>query len=99
VPTPLRVKLPPELVTLLRGLHPHIKRKVRSALDTILRDPSSGKPLHDELAGYQSFRVGKIRIIYRQREVIEVVAIGPRETIYCETALLLKRSKPIEPGG
>ncbi len=63
-------------------------------MKTILADPSSGKALKDELAGLRSFRVGSFRIIYRAiRNVIEIVAIGPRERIYEETYRLLKREK------
>lgn len=61
---------------------------------TILSDPSSGKALKDELAGLRSFGVGSFRIIYRViRNVIEIVAIGPRERIYEETYRLLKRER------
>lgn len=61
-------------------------------MKTILADPSSGKALKDELAGLRSFRVGTFRVIYRvMRNVVEIVAIGPRERIYEETYRLLKR--------
>ena len=61
-------------------------------MKAILADPSSGKALKEELAGLRSFRVGTFRIIYRvMRNVVEIVAIGPRERIYEETYRLLKR--------
>ena len=61
-------------------------------MKTILHDPSSGKALKDELAGLRSFRAGTFRVIYRvKRNVVEIVAIGPRERIYEETYRLLKR--------
>jgi mRNA interferase RelE/StbE len=89
---PMRVKLPTEVAGRIRNLHPQIKRKIRSAFEAIQADPMSGKQLRGELAAYRSFRVGKIRIIYREKDgIIEIVAIGPREIIYFETALLLKR--------
>lgn len=39
--------------------------------------------LKNELLGLRSFRVSKIRIIYRttKQKVIEVIAVGPRKTI------------------
>jgi mRNA interferase RelE/StbE len=90
----MRIKLLPELTILIRGLHPQIKRKVRSALDAILNEPTLGKQLRGELAEYRSFRVGRIRIIYREKEgIIEIVAIGPREVIYYETTLLLRQPR------
>lgn len=61
-------------------------------MKAILADPSSGKALKEELAGLRSFRVGTFRVIYRvRRNVVEIVAIGPRERIYEETYRLLKR--------
>ena len=91
MPTPMRIKLPLEVAGVVRSLHPNIKRKIRSALETIQADPMSGKQLRGELSGYRSFRVGKLRIIYREKDrIIEVVAIGPHEVIYLETTLLLR---------
>ena len=92
MPPPMRIKLPVEVADLIRNLHPHIKRKIRSALGAIQTDPMSGKQLRGELAAYRSFRVGRIRIIYREKGgIIEIAAIGPREVIYFETTLLLKQ--------
>lgn len=76
---------------MIRGLHPELTRKVRASLELIGNEPVAGKALRDDLAGLRSFRVGRFRIIYRvaARQVIEVVAVGPRRTIYRETARLL----------
>lgn len=88
----MRIKIPREVAELVRNLHPQIKRKIRSALDEICREPASGKQLRGELAAYRSFRIGKIRIIYRENDgIIEIVAIGRREVIYYETTLLLRQ--------
>ena len=76
------------------GMHPALKRKARASLKTTLADPSSGKALKNELAGLRSFRAGTFRVIYRMtRNVVEIVAIGPRGRIYEETYRLLKRGK------
>ncbi len=90
---PYRLRVSGNLAELVRGLHPELKRKVRAGLDLIRTDPAPGKALHDELAGLRSLRVGRFRIIYRvaARRVIELVAIGPRRTIYEETLRLLRR--------
>jgi mRNA interferase RelE/StbE len=82
-----------ELQDLLRGLHPELKRKVRAGLDLTRSDPSAGKELRDELAGLRSLRVGRFRIIYRiaGRRVVELVAVGPRRTIYEETLRVLRK--------
>lgn len=78
---------------LIRGAHPHIKRKLRAALEHIQSEPEAGKVLRDELLGLRSLRIGRLRIIYRVAEsgIIDIVAIGPRRTIYEETFSLVKR--------
>ena len=87
-----RLRVPDEVAELVRGMHPNLKRKTRASLKTILADPSSGKVLKNELAGLRSFKAGNFRIIYRvMRNIIEIVAIGPRQRIYEETYRLLKR--------
>lgn len=73
-------------------MHPDLKRKTRASFETILADPSSGKALKEELSGLRSFRVGTFRIVYRVvSDVVEIVAVGPRERIYEKTYRLLKR--------
>ena len=87
-----KLRVPDSVADLIRGLHPHLKKKIKSSLKIILSNPEEGKPLRDELAGLKSFRVSRFRIVYRVRKnVVEIVAIGPRERIYEETFLLLKR--------
>ncbi len=83
--------VPDSIVKLLRKMHPQLKRKVRAALDEILANPDCGKSLKLELAGLRSYRVGRFRIIYRVRpeKIIELVAVGPRKTIYEETYRLI----------
>jgi mRNA interferase RelE/StbE len=94
-PTNRRLRIPDDVATLVRGLHPDIKRKVRAALDRILRDPETGNPLRDSLEGLRSARVGRVRVIYRATQAsIEIVAIGPRRTIYEETTRRLKAEQP-----
>lgn len=92
----LRLKMSDETAKLVRSLHPDIKRKIKAALQAILDDPQAGKGLKDELKGLQSFKAGKFRVIYKtatDKGIIEIVAIGPRKTIYEETLRLLKREK------
>jgi mRNA interferase RelE/StbE len=86
--------VPDGISKLIRKMHPHLKKRVKASLKTILSDPSSGKLLKDELAGLQSYRVGSFRIIYRvSEEIIELIAIGPRRQIYNETYKLLSKGK------
>ena len=89
-----RLRLPPEVVSLLRGLHPDLKRRLRAALDRIVADPSAGKALRAELTGLRSLRVGRIRVVYREsQDAIEIVAVGPRDRIYEETLRLVRRER------
>lgn len=91
VPT---LKVPAEVRNLIRRLHPEVKRKVRAALAEILEDPGCGKELKEELQGYWSLPVGRTRIIYRPRRGgVDIVAIGPRDTIYEDTARLILRDQ------
>ena len=82
------LKVPKNVRDLIRHLDPQMKRKVREALRDVLRDPNSGKPLQRELEGYWSLRIGRHRIVYRPDDAgAEVVAVGPRKSIYEEIAL------------
>ncbi|MBI4411918.1 MAG: type II toxin-antitoxin system RelE/ParE family toxin [Deltaproteobacteria bacterium] len=90
-----RLKVPHDLVQLVRKLHPAIKKKIRDSLDMIVEDPLAGKPLKDEFEGLRSFRVSRFRIVYRYEEGkhIEIVTIGPRKSIYIETYRRLHMGK------
>ena len=80
-----RLLLLPRTADLVRQLPPEPKRKVRAALAELQRDPDLGEPLERELTGMRRVRVGRLRIVYRASAVaLEVVAIGPRQTIYAE---------------
>jgi mRNA interferase RelE/StbE len=88
------LKAPAEIRNLIRRLHPQLKRKVRAALGDILSDPDCGKALKEELLGYWSLPIGRTRIIYRPIEgTIEIVATGPRQTIYEDTLRQIVRSR------
>ncbi len=88
-----RLKVPDAVAYFIRTMHPDLKKKVKAGLSIVLTNPADGKALKEELTGLRSFRVGRIRIIYREGSgnVIEIVAIGPRERIYEDTYRLLKK--------
>ena len=89
-----RLRLPPEVVSLLRGLHLDLKRRLCAALDRIVADHSAGKALRAELTGLRSLRVGRIRIVHRgSQDAIEIAAVGPRDRIYEETLRLVRRER------
>ena len=80
---------------LIRTMHPQLKRKVRAALQSIQSDPTIGKPLKDELAGLRSFRIGRLRVIYRAERgsYIDIIAVGPRRSIYEETYRIIRKEE------
>jgi len=89
-----RVKVPTEVRNLIRHLPPVLKRKVRAALTDILDDPTCGKALKEELEGYWSLRVRRTRIVYRLAgRNIEIVTIGPRDSVYGEAAREILRGQ------
>ena len=90
-----RLKVPDDVAALVRGLHPDLKRKVRSALGDVVDDPAIGKLLRYQLAGLRSCRVSRFRIVYRVAgTTIEIVAVGPRRTIYQETWRRVRKRSP-----
>ena len=88
------LKAPVEVRNFIRHLPPVLKRKVRAALADILEDPTCSKALKEELEGYWSLQVGRTRIIYRlTTSSIEIVTIGPRQSVYEEAAREIRRGK------
>lgn len=81
-----RVLLQGETANVVRSLAPVPKRKVRAALAELEHEADLlGEPLHLALVGMWRIRVGRLRIVYRvSRSGVEIMAIGPRETIYTE---------------
>ena len=92
-PTQKKLRVPDEIVALIRGGHPQLKRKIRAGLLHIVTEPESGKTLKDDLEGLKSYRVSRFRIIYRlsSKQTIDVVAVGPRKTIYEETYRIIRK--------
>ncbi len=92
---PYKLRVPNDVVDFVRGLHPLLKKRVKSALKKITDDPYSGKALKDELADLRSFRIKNFRIIYKisSGTRIGIVAIGPRKSIYEETFRILSREQ------
>lgn len=84
-----RLVVAPQAAEAVRGLHPDLKRSIRSALDAIGHAPSIGEPLRGELAGLWRYRVRRFRIVYeldRSARLVRVMAVGPRRSIYEDLA-------------
>ncbi len=90
-----KLRVPDDVTAFIRGLHPVLKKRVKRALKEIIDDPVCGKALKEELPGLRSFRIKKIRIIYKifSKTQIGIVAIGPRKTIYEETFRIISREQ------
>ena len=69
----------------VRALPPDVKRRVRAAIEELKADPTGGEPLGGELTGLLRARVGRYRVVYRATaNAVEIVAVGPRRTIYVD---------------
>jgi mRNA interferase RelE/StbE len=91
-----RLKVTDRTAELIRSLHPDIKATIKTALKTIIEAPYSGKALKDSLEGLRSYRAKRFRVIYRvflKAKQIEIIAIGPRKTIYEETFKLIRKEQ------
>ncbi|MDH4101608.1 MAG: type II toxin-antitoxin system RelE/ParE family toxin [Nitrospirota bacterium] len=88
-----KLRVPDSIAVTIRALHPNLKQKIRAALELILAEPHSGKALRGEQAGLMTYRVSRFRIVYRigRDRVVELVAVGPRESIYEETYRLVSK--------
>ena len=96
MPKTYKVRVPDHIASLIKGMHPNLKKRIRAALEEILNDPHCGKALKEELGGLRSFRVKRFRIIYKvsSKSEIIIVALGPRKSIYEETfRIIQKREK------
>ena len=88
-----RVLLLRETADELRQLPPEPKRKVRAAFAELQRNPELGSPLERELTGMGRVRVGQLRIVYQVSTAgIEVIAIGPRRSVYTALEREARRS-------
>ena len=92
-----RLRMPDDIVALIRGCHPQLERKISAGLRYIVTEPEVGKSLKDDLVSLKSYRVSRFRIIYRisPKHIIEIAVIGPRNTIYEETYRIIKKETKI----
>lgn len=80
-----QVSIPPQVAEVITGLPPAIKRDARQAFRVLCQAPRAGEPLQRELAGLWKYRIRAFRVVYRiaaHRRLIQVMAVGPRETVY-----------------
>jgi hypothetical protein len=86
--------VPGEIVAFIRGCHPQLIRKIRAGLQHIVTEPESGKSLKDELEGLNKElpnRQIRDNLSNISKQTIDIVAVGPRKTIYEETYRIIKK--------
>jgi len=90
-----KLRVTDEIVSLIRGMHPLLKKRIKLAFNEILKDPYCGKALKEKLDGLRSFRIKRFRIIYKVslKKEISIIALGPRKYIYEETFRIIKKNK------
>jgi mRNA interferase RelE/StbE len=90
---PKKLRVPDEIVSLIRGMHPLLIKRVQAALNEISHDPYCGKALKEKLSGLRSYRIKRFRIIYKisTKKQISIVALGPRKYIYEETFRIIRK--------
>ena len=90
---PPSVRFTAEAAKLVSKLHPETKKMMRSAMDDLRRNPHLGEDLHEELAGFKSYKPRRYRILYKLNEdenVIDVYYVDHRRDVYDEFRILLK---------
>jgi mRNA interferase RelE/StbE len=73
-----------ELVVVYRSDRSLYERFLK-AFHSIAQDPAQGKPLHGQLRGMSSYRLGSYRILYEtyhNRLVVVIIDLGHRKKIY-----------------
>lgn len=89
----MKIAVPAATAALISNLHPQLKQVALAGVQSILAKPTRGRPLKDNLAGLYSYRIKKLIIVYRVngKKKLEIIALGPRRTIYRETYRLIHR--------
>ena len=93
--TSYKLRVPDEIVSLIRSMHPILKKRMKAALNEISHNPYCGRALKEELAGLRTFRIKRFRIIYKvsTKKQINIIALGPRKYIYEETFRIISKDR------
>ena len=91
-----RARFTPEAASVVRTMHPEIKRRVREGLRMLVENPLLGHELRFELSGFRSFRIGGYRVIYQVNDAertIDVFHAGRRRDVYEDLRELLAETR------
>ncbi len=78
-------KLAQEKFDDLIGHDRRIGKQIAGAIDRLARNPALGEPLKGKWQGYQKYRTGDYRIVYRVEQtnlIIYIVTLGNRKNVY-----------------
>ncbi|MGH8522757.1 MAG: type II toxin-antitoxin system RelE family toxin [Gammaproteobacteria bacterium] len=81
----MKVRYTTEAASLIRKLHPEVKRLVRQALRDLLDNPLIGHELRLNLSGFRSYRVKGYRVLYQIDDrdgFLEIYYVGRRRDVY-----------------
>jgi mRNA interferase RelE/StbE len=86
-----RLEIRPRARRYLAGLPRNLQRGIGRRIDSLAEDPRPpwSKPLHGDLTGRRSFRVGDYRVVYQIVDdvlLVLVIHIGPRGRVYGNAA-------------
>jgi len=87
-----QIRFTPEASRLVSRLSPETKKLIKDALKTLKKNPFLGDDLHEELAGFKSFKPKRYRILYtvdEEKSTIGIYHIGHRRDVYEQFRLLL----------
>jgi len=90
----LKIKFTSEAAKLLTKFHPESKKLIKTALNELRQNPFLGDDLQEELAGFNSYKSKRYRILYNlnnDESVIQVYYIGHRRDVYDQFRLLLNK--------
>ncbi len=93
----MKVRYTAEAASLIRKLHPQIKRLVRQAIRDLLDNPLIGHELHFDLSGFRSYRVKGYRMLYQINDrngILEIYYVGRRRDVYESFQAFLTEKKP-----
>jgi mRNA interferase RelE/StbE len=80
-----RIVQTPRFERNFRKLSSESRRRVAEKILLLEIDPAVGKPLHGDLKGLSSLRVGRYRVVYEiQHERIILHMVGHRRAAYCD---------------
>lgn len=88
------VRIPPDIAVAIALLASDRKKRLRAVLRQMEVDPHDGKSLVRELAGFFSYRVRPLRVVYRiEGKTVPVHSIGHRREIYEEAVDRIRKKE------